>query len=373
MMIILWDGTTPAFISKPFTNVSHREESVGDDWWRISIAISGLADSSEQSNGDRVKLHFMLGNTQNQSETTYIRDKLMYMWAPQLEQYPIGMKDSNYLPYSLQSFPATYQAVSGAEPVYGNEVSGFMWSWAPEGKWVMHREDELSINSVLDLSHKYTFNTKQPPPDQITKCIQWQQQISELTPDVNLQTIEKTWLETFEVDFDTRNETIHNNYEYLDVIPVPSEFTEIQPFVNMDTTPYYVEVFFMPNNSPGKYLLIDSIELQDTTQRDNAAIGLGHGVETSGTPLRPFVQEDKLYLDKEQLRDVLGFYNGLMGSGTGLYATNLASRDAMITSGTLELSGGSRLNYRLSPTWGATNANNTQPNYNSFSSLELDN
>jgi hypothetical protein len=250
-----------------------------------------------------------------------------------------------------------------------------MWSWAPEGKWVMHKEDELSINTVLGLSHLYTSpkGTYQPPPDETTKCILWQKQITQSTPDVNLQTIQKEWFETFEVDFDTRNETIHNNSEYLEVIPVPNEFAKIQPLVNMDTTPYYVEVFFVPNNSPGKYLLIDSIELQDVTQRDNAGLGLGHGVETSGTPLRKFVTEDKLELNKEQLTDVLKFYNGLMGSGTGLYATNLASRDATITSGIMEVSGGSRLNYRLSPTWGYGNAGNTQANYNNFTRVEIDN
>ena len=56
-----------------------------------------------------------------------------------------------------------------------------------------------------------------------------------------------------------------------------------------------------------------------------------------------------------------------------MYATTLASRDATITSGTMEVSGGSRLNYRLSPTWGAGNAGNTQANYNNFTSVELDN
>jgi len=261
--------------------------------------------------------------------------------------------------------------------IHTNVVSGLMWSWSPAGKWVMHKENDLSIDRVLDLSHKYTFNTKQPSSEQTSKCIEWEQEVSEFTPEVNLLTIKKSWFETFEVDFNTRNETIHNNYEYLDIIPVPNEFAKIKPLVNMDDTPYYVEIFMVPQlnmvGSVSKYLLIDSIELQDTTQRDNAGIGLGHGVETSGIPFRPFVKENKLSLDKDQLRDVLGFYNGLMGSGTGLYATKLASRDATITSDTMEVSGGSRLNYRLSPTWGYGNASNTQANYNNFTSVELDN
>ena len=85
--------------------------------------------------------------------------------------------------------------------------------------------------------------------------------------------------------------------------------------------------------------------------RDHAGIGTGHGIESSGTPLRRFVVEDKLELSKDQLVDVLKFYNGMLGLSTDKYATVLASRDATITSGTLEVSGGSRLNYRVHPDW----------------------
>jgi hypothetical protein len=367
-----WDGTTPVFRSRPFTNVSHREESVGDDWWRISMAVSGLASTSEQSNGDALQLAYMIGDTAY-DVPNYIRDKTIYFWAPQLEQYPVGMKDSNYLPDSLQSFPAAYQAVSGAEPVYGNEVSGFMWSWTPNGKWEVTKESELSIPRVKNvLTHLYDFPVKTYPTEE-EFCLGNTSDSSEVLNNNTLLNIKDSYFENFEIEFDTRNFTIHNNSEYLDIIPMENDVYEVTPQVNRDDTNYIVEVFFVPNNNPDKYLLIDSIELQDVTQRENTGIGTGHGVDTSGIPLRPFVTEDKLYLDKDQLRDVLKFYNGLAGLGTGMYATNLASRDATITSGTLELSGGSRLNYRLSPTWGATNANNQQPNYNSFSSLEIDN
>ena len=109
------------------------------------------------------------------------------------------------------------------------------------------------------------------------------------------------------------------------------------------------------------------------TQRENAAIGTGHGIETSGIPNRRFVKEDMLYLTKDQLQNTLKFYNGLIGQDAGVYSTSLASRDAVITSEIMELSGGSRLNYRLSPSWGTTNTGNTQANFNNFESVELDN
>ena len=97
------------------------------------------------------------------------------------------------------------------------------------------------------------------------------------------------------------------------MIPIDNDIYKVTPQVNMDDTNYIVEVFFMPSDNSDKYLLIDSIELTDVTQREHTGIGTGHGVETSGIPLRPFVTEDKLYLEKDQLRDVLKFYNGLAG------------------------------------------------------------
>ena len=341
-----------------FAAIEAGEQYAGNGWWRLWGRLNSSDMHTYSVGGDQVGFVWYMDRKGYHGD---INGKKMRFYGPQLEQYKQG---TNMGPTPFKFVP---------EIVEPENPPGYMWSWTPAGKWVMHKEGDLSINEVFGLSHLYTFNTKAPDSEQTTNCIAWQEQTSEFTPDVTLLNIREDYFETFEVDFDTRNETIHNNYEYLDIIPVPDEFTKIQPLVNMDDTQYVVEVFLTPNNAPKKYLLIDSIELQDVTQRDQAAVGSGYGTETSGTPLRPFVTEDKLYLDKEQLRDVLKFYNGLAGSGTGMYATNLASRNATLTSGTLELSGGSRLNYRLSPTWGATNADNTQPNYNSFSSLELDN
>ena len=354
------DGTGGASWKHPA--ITPGKSYAGEGWWRLWIRLNPRKYYGSTVPGNSMDLIWYMDK---RGDHPNIQGQKLRFYGPQLEQYKQG---TNMGPTPFKFVP---------EIVEPENPPGYMWSWTPAGKWVMHKEGDLSINEVINLSHKYTFNTKAPDSDQTTKCIAWEEQISEFTPDVNLLNIREDYFETFEVDFDTRNETIHNNYEYLDIIPVPEEFTKIQPLVNMDNTQYVVEVFFVPQLTEGgalsKYLLIDSIELQDVTQRDQTAIGTGVGTETSGTPLRPFVTEDKIYLDKDQLRDVLKFYNGLAGLGTGMYATNLASRDATITSGTLELSGGSRLNYRLSPTWGATNAANTQANYNNFTSVELDN
>ena len=200
-----------------------------------------------------------------------------------------------------------------------------------------------------------------------------------------MNNILEEYFETYELNFDTRNYSIYNNYEYLKIIPVPEEYYRFKQTVNRDDTNYYVEIFFLPPANPSKYLLIDSISLEDSTQRDNAAIGTNHGIQTSGIPLRRFVKEDKLYLNKEQLRTILKFFDGLAAKAYGEYKTNLASRVFRSGPNTnnvfggnqygtdLGPSGGSRLNYRISPSWGAGNVNNTQANYNNLTSVEVDN
>ena len=261
--------------------------------------------------------------------------------------------------------------------IHTQPVGGIFWTWTPKGKWEVTKEDRMSIPLVKkSLSHIYNFSAYDGSVSEegAARCLgnifgSGEDVINNYT----LLDIKGSYFENFEIEFDTRNSTIHNNFEYLDIIPIDDDIYQITEQVNMDDTNYVVEVFLMPSNNSEKYLLIDSIELQDLTQKENAGIGTGHGVETSGIPLRPFVTEDKLYLDKYQLRDVLKLYNGLAGLGTGMYATPLASRDATITAGSLEVSGGSRLNYRISPTWGVTNKSNTVPTYSCFSSLEIDN
>jgi hypothetical protein len=248
--------------------------------------------------------------------------------------------------------------------IHTQPVSGLIWTWTPNQKWEPIMEDRLSIPIVKNtLSHIYEFVTKDPDPDEKINCLGNISQGESYINDVSLNNIKNSYFENFSIDFDTRNFTDINGSEYLDIIPIRNTDYEIVEQVNRDDTNYIIEIFFVPNTNIKKYCLIDSIELQDLTLRDYAGVGTGHGIESSGTPLRPFVKEDKLELSKDQIRDVLKFYNGLIGQGIGQYATNIASRDATITSGTLEVSGGSRLNYRIHPEWGPHTKDGTYENY----------
>ena len=233
--------------------------------------------------------------------------------------------------------------------IHTDPVDGLIWSWTNKGKWEPIREERLSRRTVIsELANLYNFELREPDLGDKPTCLA---NVLSGDRDITLKDIRDSFFEDVTFTFDTRNFTDRNGSEYLKIIPIEDTEYVITEQVNRDDTNYVVEIFFVPQSNDDKYLLIDNIELQDVTLRDYAGIGTGHGIESSGTPLRRFVYEDKLELSKDQLVDVLKFYNGMLGLSTDKYATVLASRDATITSGTLEVSGGSRLNYRVHPDW----------------------
>lgn len=243
-----------------------------------------------------------------------------------------------------------------------------MWSWTPDGKWTPTEVSSLSINQVTKkLCHIYNFETTMPDKASREYCLNYALAGEQEVNDKSINRLRKEYFKDFEIKFDTRNFTIHNNFEYLDIIPKTNEQFKITDQVHKDRN-YVIEVFFLPNNKESKYLLIDSIDLEDSTLRYEAGISTGLGVETSGIPLRPFVEEYKYELDKQELADFLSFYNGLTGVRAGENTTTLASRDASITSGIMELSGGSRLSYRLHPDWVPNTKSGSQ-----YTEVEFDN
>jgi hypothetical protein len=251
--------------------------------------------------------------------------------------------------------------------IHTNVTSGYMWSFVPnssdyvtygnrlvDGRWIPHKEEDLSIAEVtnkLSFIHNFRHYTRNENEEDY-KCLgNIDLYGSNLTNQKSLGDILSTDFANINIKFDTRNFSIYNNMEYSEIIPVPEEIYKLKDEVNTDATNYYVEIFLLPTVNRQKYLLIDDIKLQDVTQRDNASIGTNHGIPTKGTPLRPFVKEDKLELSRDDVQAVLKFFTGLMGSGVGVYATDYASRDKAITDPLMGRRGGGRLNYRLHPYW----------------------
>jgi hypothetical protein len=261
--------------------------------------------------------------------------------------------------------------------IHTSPASGYVWSWTKSNSWVPTLESDLSVEKVRDLSLITSFPTFDPPENSTTVssydyCLETFVGKTIQDPnEISLGRIKKDFFSKLSFEFDTRNYSIHNNKEYLSKGPYNIQSDDLYSLFEMlhqDDTNYTVEIYFLPN-SANKYMLVDQVGLQDLTLRDHAGIPTGHGTETSGWPLRKFVKEDKLFATPRDLKDILKFYNGLAGLDS-VYKSKLNSRDATLTSGTLEVSGGSRLNYRLHPEWGTYVKDGT---YSHYTSLEFDN
>ena len=99
---------------------------------------------------------------------------------------------------------------------------------------------------------------------------------------------------------------------------------------------YYIEIF-MESADPDSYTIFDNINMVNSTLQEKSVIGTRHG---------------EYWLSKKELKICLDYF-------TELSKSKEASRDAMVTSGALETSGGSRLSYRQNvnrniPSWNTT-------------------
>jgi len=228
----------------------------------------------------------------------------------------------------------------------------YMWSWTPRNKWELINYNALSLEAIKnDLALSYSFGdplriTDTTNTGTVLNCLGNENPevdndnfASNQDPIINL---DSKYLKSFEFNFNTKNYTNYNNKEYLQIIPIPEVYNKIKTQVHTSSTNYFVEIFYYPAVNENKYLLIDTISIQDLTLKNNAGIPTGYGVETSGIPLTQFSEEYKYFLSKEELQTVLKFFNGLT---TNVYTT----RNSTISSPVLDTSGGSRLNYRLHP------------------------
>lgn len=234
--------------------------------------------------------------------------------------------------------------------IHTKPVNGMFWSWTPNNKWEMTKENTLQLSQVKnDLAHIYNFGLEYPPTDE-TKCLTT---ILSDSTTAGLNTIKKQFLKQITIPFNTENFSKFNNFK--SGIQVPEEFYKYQQQVHSDSTEYVVEIFFLKPAINTKYLLLDSVELQDMTLREWAGVPLGFGTE-SQRPNMPFVDEDTVELEKDELYEILKFFNGIIvprrvDATNVTYFNPIPSRTLVAGESLLETSGGSRLNYRLSPYW----------------------
>jgi len=98
-------GGVPTLLLVPPYDVVSKVEDVGDGWYRVSIIVDGLQHGNTVEN-DTMQAVLYLSDLGADDEVN-LRDKLLYWYAPQVEQHPTE--------YGI-TLPTPYQAVAGLTP-----------------------------------------------------------------------------------------------------------------------------------------------------------------------------------------------------------------------------------------------------------------
>lgn len=342
-----WDGSGAPYDLGILGTINRRVpwnkvniEPAGNGWYRVSIALrSDTRYRNNTKEHDEITLILYNGTPSNTlQDWQTLQKKETWFFGPQLETYQ----------ESTITKPGRYVERHGAAGDFEFDTPLY-WSWT-KGKWVLRKETDLSHDQLMTEVNLFEFPVKDQEilPGE-TRCLLNQIFTSEGTPqDIDISKLKEEFLETFEIEFDTFNETKYNNYEYQKY-KVPDEYFKYKHFIHDKDTNYFVEIMYpYATANKDRYMLLESVELYDMT--------LGEMVSVAGK------------LEKDELAEVLKFYNGLAGVDK-VYRNKLNSRDASITSGTLEVSGGSRLNYRIHPRWAYHETDGT---YDQITLLEID-
>ena len=107
-----WIGGEPVEQGSGESYETTKIEDVGDGWYRCSMSVAGLGNTAKTDEGDRMRAIFYFGSQVAASTRNGIANKLMYWYAPQVEQHTT---------VGAPALPSPYQAVRLATPAW-NEM-----------------------------------------------------------------------------------------------------------------------------------------------------------------------------------------------------------------------------------------------------------
>jgi len=234
--------------------------------------------------------------------------------------------------------------------VHTDPVDGMVWSYNSDGNWVLHNVTDLTENIVINQSHLNNI----PLQEQTTKDDNCLGSVDS-TDSKKVSQLEDTDFFNFVVNFNTKNQPIS----------VPEQYYKVNNQVHTDSQNYAVEVYLI-NTSTNKLMVLDSISLVDKSNECMASVPNNFIIDLSGLDSSGVVYvsgtedfENIIKLSPRELKSVFAYFNSLIVGD--------ASRDATLTAAKYEVSGGSRLNYRLHPDWTAISTNA----YNQHTQIEV--
>ena len=329
-----------------------------------------------------------------------------YIYEP-YPQVPFSTKTSNLLlPNNDYEFNLNYTSFNDIENKYGGGqigiwihtmpeegliarpydqhlnigTNGWVWSWTPQRQWEKTRVSALESNGGMDiiqekLAHMVTIPvkdklpTQEPPPtdptseeeeppdkwDPASLCFEEDAPFSEdegAPPDETIQTklsqITEDEFFTTTIKFNTMNRFKEFGFRDLPLsfkrYPISNKgFLHRRPSGERDFQYYVVEVFVIPEMG-GRDVIVKDISIYNKTLKN---------------AVKRYTSDD--------IAVILKHFNNITNYFVG---DAWASREQYTTSGTFEASGGSRIDYRISPQWTDFTKDGTSKAYTKIDFLE---
>lgn len=212
-----------------------------------------------------------------------------------------------------------------------------IWTYTPDKVWVQHTDLVTREDLIEKYSHLKSLPSMPNDPQSTNtsgglECIE--QATSRTSPVIGLGA---SSFNNFRVNFHTRNRDIR----------LPKDYQENYRQLHRLDQDYVIEVFMSPGAQPDEFMLVNKLEVQDTTMKKLSEIF------AAGTKSDPLCVRDDLprgcleyrvELTKQDLFDVFKHFNNIAGKNA---ATAYASRDKAKTETIMEAEGGSRIDYRF--------------------------
>ena len=223
--------------------------------------------------------------------------------------------------------------------------NGLVWTFMPNGKWELIEASNITKEKLIgSLSHITSFPNRTRATSSGTnfKCFNSLDASNPIQNHGVIPTYSDDDFSTIKVRFNTTNK----------VIAVPESYYKNNEQVHRVGQNYRIEVFMLPNNqNKDKFLLIDNVNLLDVTQNNRTKIAVS-GVANE-IPFKEYCDKITVNLTREELWSILKHFRGMIGDLSS--RNKYSSRDASDTSSIMEVSGGSRINYRLHTDIGLAN------------------
>ena len=230
--------------------------------------------------------------------------------------------------------------------IHTKPEGGKMWSYTDKGQWEQHNQLIGRQDVVSDYAHVVTLplRSKEINPVAISslECIDSAPYGYSYSPCVTpVSRLRETDFEELTVKFNTSNRSLLLPYDYQ----------KTYKQLHRKDQQYVVEVFMVPNGAVENFMLLDTIKLQDLTLKKMSEIfvnGKYHDPQCIMPEVVGNCAEYRYPLTKDRLRQIFRFFNTIAGKNS---ADGLASRDAFGSSAIMDVSGGSRLDYRTKTEW----------------------